>query len=432
MDDKGTDCFGYLSQTLIMIFFTSILSNYLSRALLLSRSILNHHPNAFVYIYVYDYDNFSQYQLASIVELLGNKYCRSVFIKSSRSVLPSPFLFDSRYNIVESCTAVKPFIAKSLLQEADFLVYLDPDTCVYSPLFPADLSLLKEYDFYLTPHCLSSSDNAFLSERLFSRYGIFNLGFFACNPSVSTLKFVDWWCEFVNLYGVDCPSAGLFVDQKPFDFAPIFIDNVLIIKDPGWNMAWWNILSDDRYLDINQTVRYSGIQYPLCFFHFSNLDQDFSHRMLSRGCHYLHSSFNDHLYLMSHPHLYSLFSSYLKDLLLIQSKLDSLQITLNTSRNHRLTKTNLNTVSNTINSELLRLLLYSSDYDSALAYFRSLVPRSLLNRFFLFLRLLIKSGIPLKSHFVYSLRAFFIILLSPTLNDFSSIMKISEFQRSSQ
>ena len=85
-----------------MIFFTSILSNYLSRAILLSKSVCKHHPGANFIIFVYDFDELSPSLIDSLLQLLPSNFQSRISIASSLNSLPFANYFDDRYNVIEA------------------------------------------------------------------------------------------------------------------------------------------------------------------------------------------------------------------------------------------------------------------------------------------------------------------------------------------
>ena len=62
--------------------------------------------------------------------------------------------------------------------------------------------------------------------------------------------------------------AGLGVDQKWIDLAPAFFNGVHILKDPGLNVAFWNL--HERRLSKSQAGWFVNDVSPLGFVHFSS------------------------------------------------------------------------------------------------------------------------------------------------------------------
>ena len=258
-----------------MIFFTSILSNYLDKSLALAESVLKRHQNCEFRIYVFDYESSFLPEEAELKKYLrlGKNSNLPTFHPAKQSC-PKHLYLERRFNIIECCTAVKPFIFLELLHDNQTVVYLDPDTFVYAEL---DLLAAEEsadqWDLLLIPHVLQPANrSSLISERLFSNFGVFNLGFLAAKSTPDSLKFLEWWAITCGLFGVARPTAGLYVDQKIIDFAPAFIDNLKIIRHPGWNVAWWNIFCDGRKLREDYMIEFDGKISKLVFMHFSNLD----------------------------------------------------------------------------------------------------------------------------------------------------------------
>ena len=99
--------------------------------------------------------------------------------------------------------------------------------------------------------------------------GVYNLGYVSVAPGVEVDRLLDWWAERLRH---DCrvdPSVGFFVDQRWFDLAPGFLSDFAIVREPEYNVAYWNLHSrrleraGDRYLVDGR---------ELAFFHFSGFD----------------------------------------------------------------------------------------------------------------------------------------------------------------
>lgn len=258
-------------------FFTSIAVNYLPKALALAESVFAVYPGTRMVIAVIDYRWLSAAQvdvLNSIVQRFAISGSRLEFT-DPLTLYARPDLFRYKFTVVEACTAVKPAVAMMLLESAESVTYLDPDTFLYSAL-PAHPDANDRWDVQLTPHVLApASDDSVISERLFMLAGTFNLGYFAVRKSSQSLAFLAWWKQFCVDFGADAPQAGLFVDQKPVDFLPSFVDHFSILRHPGCNVAWWNIFCDGREVaEPGPSVRYGGQSLPLVFYHFSNLDRE--------------------------------------------------------------------------------------------------------------------------------------------------------------
>lgn len=256
-------------------FFTSIALNYLPKALALATSVFKVYPAARFVISVIDLGRLSpagQDRLAALVGNLAKSGSQLEFV-DPLLMYADPALFRYKYSVVEACTAIKPAVALHLLASSMTVTYLDPDVILYAPL-PVHRDTSDDWDFQVTPHILGpAAPTAPISERLFMFFGTFNLGYFAVRASDQTLAFLQWWKVFCEEFGANAPHAGLFVDQKPVDLLPSFVDKVSVLRHPGCNTAWWNIFCDERQLDEScRQILFKGDRHELIFFHFSNLD----------------------------------------------------------------------------------------------------------------------------------------------------------------
>ena len=74
-------------------------------------------------------------------------------------------------------------------------------------------------------------------------------------------------------------ALGYFVDQRWFDLVPSIFDRTSVLRDPGANVAYWNL--HERTLSRSPDGSWLVNGTPLRFFHFSGFDPD-NPQLLSR------------------------------------------------------------------------------------------------------------------------------------------------------
>ena len=177
-----------------------------------------------------------------------------------------------KHDVVEVCTAVKgPFIHQACATGADAVIYLDPDTALFGGLSPLE-DWLETSDILLTPHLIDpNTDAASIQDNDLSasRTGIFNLGFVAVRTTGEGARFAQWWNDRLLSYCYDDMPSGLFVDQRWCDHVPALFDKVKVIRDPGYNVASWNL--SKRTLAVNKAGEVLVNGEPLRFWHFTKL-----------------------------------------------------------------------------------------------------------------------------------------------------------------
>ncbi|MDI3318632.1 hypothetical protein [Pinibacter soli] len=247
-----------------MLVFTICSNNYLAQATVLGNSLKKHNPS---------------YKF--LIVLVDEKTDKIDYSKIDHEIIaiseiePDITELAIKYNIIELNTCVKPKVFQYLIRErnAKKLVYFDPDIKIYSSLVELEL-LLNENNILLTPHVLTPIpfDNSAPSENLFLNYGIYNLGFAAIKDSAETLAFLSWWKDHTYKKGFKDVLNGIFVDQLPINLAPIFFKAVYIVRNPGYNMASWNL--HERFLSNKNGVNYVNNSDKLFFYHFSSFKVD--------------------------------------------------------------------------------------------------------------------------------------------------------------
>jgi hypothetical protein len=175
------------------------------------------------------------------------------------------------YDIIEFSTSLKPYIALKFLEKHARVIFLDPDTAVYSTLEPI-LSDLDIAPVVLTPHYIKPQpDTDSESDLAMMRFGSFNLGFFAVRQGQEASYFLNWWSKRCIDFCFMESQFGLSTDQKWVSIAPCFFDFLKISFNPGYNAAPWNTF--ERVLTGKNGQQYLvNNDHPLVFFHFSNFD----------------------------------------------------------------------------------------------------------------------------------------------------------------
>jgi hypothetical protein len=248
-----------------VVCFSSFTFGYLNRARVLFSSLRRHQPTWKLVALITDEppsDFAFDVRSEPFDELL---YAHDLGIDAFR-----PWLF--KHDVVEVCTAVKgPFAWRACSADYDAVVYLDPDTAVFDSLDPIE-ELLESFDIVLTPHQLQPDDDdeAIVDNEIMSlRTGIYNLGFIAFRTSGEGARFARWWADRLLRFCYDDVPSGLFVDQRWCDHVPGLFENVKILRDPGYNVASWNLSNRTVAVDRSGMIRVNGS--PLRFWHFTKL-----------------------------------------------------------------------------------------------------------------------------------------------------------------
>lgn len=248
--------------------FTSFTYSYLNRARVLASSIRRQHPDWVIWAIVTDKlpsglllpDAFAAFdKVVTAEELFGDGSAQWLFT----------------HDIVEACTAVKGRALQRILREpyAEKVIYFDPDIAVFNKMDPV-LSLLNVNSIILTPHQLDPEDrtdhSAIQDNEIGSlMHGAYNLGFISVNQSLEAHRFTNWWADRLEDWCHDRRDIGVFVDQKWCDLIPCFFDDVKVLRDPGYNVASWNLSKRKLQFDTDGQAMING--RPLRFFHFTKL-----------------------------------------------------------------------------------------------------------------------------------------------------------------
>jgi glycosyltransferase involved in cell wall biosynthesis len=274
---------------------TIIAKNYLAYARCLVDSFLKHHPDGHAFVLLIDdpdgYFDPDQERFTTVrVEDVG---------------IPQFWVMAFRYTVLELSTAVKPFFLEYIFEHCgcDKVCYFDPDIFFYEPIDEI-WDLLDSYGVVLIPHLTGFLDDDFTPNELdILRSGVYNLGFIGLSRHPELNSLLHWWQNKLSKHCVVALERGLFVDQRWMDLAPALFPSVYIHRDPGCNVAYWNLYH--RAMAYNDG-RYTVNSVPLKFFHFSGFSPDQTRRISKHQNRY---TFRDL------PHLKPLFDGYRECLL---------------------------------------------------------------------------------------------------------------------
>ena len=283
-----------------MYYFTSVNANYLSKAILLAKTLKKHDKTAKFILALID-------DLSEEFEIPDGLFDGILYTDQMPCWKNSNSVF-FQYNVVEACTAVKPAATLAIMEQynCDKVCYLDPDIAVFSPLVEVE-ELLDIYSMVFTPHTTIPEEHDYFiigNEILFLKRGTQNLGFFAVKNDEEGRRFLNWWHARLNKYCLDDRDeiekllmekglTGMFTDQKWIDLVPSFFDNYYILKHPGYNLSTWNL--SHRVVTKGPDESYYVNGLPLRFFHFSGVDSG------------AHSAVMDDL-IRTYPHVKSVLS----------------------------------------------------------------------------------------------------------------------------
>jgi len=242
--------------------FTSFTFSYLAKARLLAWSLKRFHPDWHFIAVITDKPpkgmQFSE----------ENEIFAEIFWGQELPIDDNMPTWLFKHDIVEICTAVKgPTLDLLANSGYDKIIYLDPDIAVFNSLQPV-IDLLETSSIILTPHQLKpeTEDRGILDNEVCSlMHGIYNLGFVAIRGSGEGARFARWWSDRLKKYCYDDIPNGLFTDQRWCDHVPVFFDGVHILKDPGYNVASWNLSNRVASIDDEGRILING--YPLRFYH---------------------------------------------------------------------------------------------------------------------------------------------------------------------
>jgi len=147
------------------------------------------------------------------------------------------------------------------------VVFLDPDIMVLDRL-EGLIETAAGAAISLTPNWLTprTGADAPRDELRMLLGGTFNGGVLAISDRPQAFAFLSWWETRLRIQCRHAPAEGVHYDQRWLDLVPSLFDDVYVLRDPGLNVAYWNLA--ERSLRLEGGRAYVG--GDICrAFHFS-------------------------------------------------------------------------------------------------------------------------------------------------------------------
>ena len=247
---------------------TIVARNYLPQARVLAATFREHHPGATFTTLVIDGTEADRHDPAGAILLVDDLGLPRAEWRPMAAM----------YTVMEFATALKPAALRHVLRSAEpgeAVAYIDPDIQVMQP-FTDVFERAALHGIALTPHLLQPMprDGHTPDESVIMHAGMFNLGFICVGATA--MPMLDWWHERMRTDAVVDLHRALFTDQRWIDWVPSLYSHT-VERDPGLNVAYWNIHERPLTVDASGVVHAAGA--PIRFFHFSGFDPDVPWRL---------------------------------------------------------------------------------------------------------------------------------------------------------
>jgi glycosyltransferase involved in cell wall biosynthesis len=192
----------------------------------------------------------------------------------------SPFSIDDlafKFDLVEFSTTIKPlaFLYLFKIVHAKHVLYFDNDVWVTHSL--SDLiNKLSTKLTVVTPHVSVPipEDGKHQRDINILKAGVLNFGFVSFTNHPKTLEFISWWYERLRFYGYVALERGMHFDQNWGHFIFVFFnsDEFYILRDPRYNIAYWNLHYTGAMLHYHQEEKRPYLNdLPVVFMHLSGV-----------------------------------------------------------------------------------------------------------------------------------------------------------------
>ena len=148
------------------------------------------------------------------------------------------------YTPTEFTAACKPLLLAAAFErypDENTLLYADPNIQFLGPLSSV-WDQLTTATILLTPFITRPPrDSYWPDEKFFQNLGLYTSDFLALRRSAETDRLLTWWDDRIRERAYVNFCAGLCLDQIWLMHVPVFFQKVIVMRNPGWHLALWNL-----------------------------------------------------------------------------------------------------------------------------------------------------------------------------------------------
>ncbi len=133
----------------------------------------------------------------------------------------------------------------------------------------------------VTPHILEpiEKDGFYPTTRQIFRTGHLNSDFVVWTDKSKVRQFLDWQAAELSKNCIGDIPNGFFYDQSLLSHLPYFVPDVQIMREPGYNVAYYNLT--ERKIGRDSSGRWTANGSLLYCFHFTGFRPDYDPHTLS-------------------------------------------------------------------------------------------------------------------------------------------------------
>lgn len=240
----------------VPVYCTYFDHNYLSRGLVMIRSLRRHQADARVWVLALSAETATALTKldepgVTVVEVTEFEREMAPIADLRRGRTPAEYLF--------TCTVALVRYVMARVPDDDWVTYLDGDLGFFNSPEPIYAELAGS-SVGIIPHRFPAAQG----HR--ARYGTYNVGWVSFRHDSAGRRCAEWWDDRCREWCHDRVEDGKFADQGYLDRFPEVCDAVRIIGNPGANLAPWNLAGHELRTRADGHVLVDGA--PLVFFHF--------------------------------------------------------------------------------------------------------------------------------------------------------------------
>jgi hypothetical protein len=233
-------------------------SNYLPYGLALYESLRRHARPFTLHVLCFDDAAYEYFERAGLEGIRAIRLSElEVFDPALLAVKPTrsrvEYFFTCTPDLVRFVMDREPGIADVTYVDADLYFFADP-----APIFTE----IGTGSIGIIAHRFPAE------QKHLEKYGVYNVGFLFFRNDAEARRCLEWWRDRCLEWCYDRVEDGRFGDQKYLDQWPALFRGVVVIQNPGANLAPWN---QSAYpVESRGGIVCAGGQ-PLIFYHFHGL-----------------------------------------------------------------------------------------------------------------------------------------------------------------